>query len=315
MKRIQTIFLMTIMVGALLGGGSTAAQEGASEYFPETGHWVQGSFYEFYGDIDNAKTLFGPPITEEFSDPTGNRRVQYFRNVRLEFHAENPPGRQVVLTNLGESFLQPGEPLEVSAATPGCRQDPGWTHPVCYAFLDFFRAGGGEEVFGRPISGIESVQGRIGQYFEFAHFMWYPENKVLNKVILAPLGAMYFSTTQQDSSRREPLRNNLYTVNINKIIPRAFVSQAVVSGGGNQTVYVTVQDQNEIAVTGALVTIAIDYPDGSKETLPTTATNQDGVAEISFAVATNQVGLTTLSAYAEFGDLVEINITSFRIGN
>jgi hypothetical protein len=70
------------------------------------GYYVEPVFYDFwrrYGGV----AVFGAPISqrlyERSTNGTGQRvPVQYFTNVRLEYHAELPPGSQVQLSNLGE---------------------------------------------------------------------------------------------------------------------------------------------------------------------------------------------------------------------
>jgi hypothetical protein len=70
------------------------------------GYYVEPLFYDFwrrYGGV----AVFGNPISqrvyERSTNGTGQKvPVQYFTNVRLEYHAELPPGSQVQLSNLGE---------------------------------------------------------------------------------------------------------------------------------------------------------------------------------------------------------------------
>ena len=69
------------------------------------GYYVEPLFYDFwrrYGGV----AVFGGPISQRASERSTNGtgqkvRVQYFTNVRLEYHAELPPGSQVQLSHLG----------------------------------------------------------------------------------------------------------------------------------------------------------------------------------------------------------------------
>jgi hypothetical protein len=71
-------------------------------YFPETGHIVEYAFLDYFrqkGGLD----IFGYPLSEfMFED---GRIVQYFQRVRMEWYPENPPGSQIHLTLLGETYV------------------------------------------------------------------------------------------------------------------------------------------------------------------------------------------------------------------
>lgn len=58
------------------------------------------AFYEAYNGAD----LLGPPLTAGFT--LEERRVQFFRNGRLEWHPELPPAQQVRLSHLGQAHFQ-----------------------------------------------------------------------------------------------------------------------------------------------------------------------------------------------------------------
>ena len=70
------------------------------------GYYVEQIFYDFwrrYGGV----AVFGYPISQRMGERSTNGTgqnvpVQYFTNVRLEYHAELPRGSQVQLSNLGE---------------------------------------------------------------------------------------------------------------------------------------------------------------------------------------------------------------------
>ena len=71
-------------------------------YFPETRHVVSYAFLDYFrehGGID----IFGYPRSEFMVE--GGLIVQYFQRARMEWHPENPPGSQMLLTNLVEEYL------------------------------------------------------------------------------------------------------------------------------------------------------------------------------------------------------------------
>ena len=53
---------------------------------------VQGAFLEFYLE-NNGALVFGLPLSQQLDE--GDLRVQYFENVRLEWHPEAPTGQQI----------------------------------------------------------------------------------------------------------------------------------------------------------------------------------------------------------------------------
>jgi hypothetical protein len=68
----------------------------------DKGFSVCYSLLEFY-IANGGEAQFGPPISNtEFQN---NIIVQYFRNARFEWHPELPPGKRVVLANLGKEYF------------------------------------------------------------------------------------------------------------------------------------------------------------------------------------------------------------------
>jgi len=71
-------------------------------YFPETGYQVCYSFLEFFKKYGGV-AQFGYPISN-FEDHNG-RVVQFFQIASLEWHPELPPGKQVVVGELGRQYF------------------------------------------------------------------------------------------------------------------------------------------------------------------------------------------------------------------
>jgi hypothetical protein len=71
--------------------------------FPETGKQVCYAFLDFFNEQGGVEQ-FGYPLSDfELQD---SRIVQYFQNARFEWHPEMPPGKRVVLSNLGNRYFQ-----------------------------------------------------------------------------------------------------------------------------------------------------------------------------------------------------------------
>jgi hypothetical protein len=71
--------------------------------FPETGKSVCYAFLQFY-DKYNGALYFGNPISD-LEERDGGRFVQYFENVRMEWHPNAAEGEKVVLTHLGRMYF------------------------------------------------------------------------------------------------------------------------------------------------------------------------------------------------------------------
>ena len=61
---------------------ATLGEVSQERFFPETGFAVRNGFLEFY-EQNHGDVVFGPPISELLDE--GGKRVQYFRNARLEW--------------------------------------------------------------------------------------------------------------------------------------------------------------------------------------------------------------------------------------
>src|SRR4051812_35467671 len=66
----------------------------AGRYFPETQHWVRGSFLQYW-DAHGGLAQQGFPLSEEFTEVSTldgkAHTVQYFERAVFEHHPENAP--------------------------------------------------------------------------------------------------------------------------------------------------------------------------------------------------------------------------------
>jgi hypothetical protein len=312
MRREIKLSLIALLLIVIVSGTVTLAQS-EGEYFPETGHFVSGEFFEFYSQNPNARIIYGLPITEQFYDTSIGRTTQYFQNARFELFPEYPAGQQVLRTQLGSALHDNGQLIEIAPTTAHCQQNADWRFPVCFSFLDFYREMDGETHFGKPITGIEYKNGRLIQQFEYAHFIWMPDNPEGARVALAPLGVQFFNRVGADPSLLDPIRNQEYDSYINQINALVFAHQAFVSQGDTQTINVLVKDQNNAPIDAALVAISIHYPNGRTETIDRIATNEFGIAESVVLVNSDQVGMVEVYVTITYNNLVSRAVTSFRM--
>jgi len=317
MSKFTRLFLSFFLLAGLFSaaGPQVSAQGISSQYFADTGHNVSGDFWVFYQGVPNAQFVFGSPITEQFTDPTSGRLVQYFQRARFEYFPERAAGQRVQVSPLGEYVSQrvPNEG-EVNIFTPiGCRYYAESGYSVCYAFLEFFDKNGGEAIFGKPKSPFVFYNGRIVQYFERARFEWYPEYPDGQRVALAELGRIYFDLAGEDPNLLQPVKADAFPGSVTEIYARAFTWKAVTRLDDTQTVYVVVQDQTLSPVSGAMSIVTVSWPGGRTQSLAD-ITNEYGLVILSFPVQGQPHGsLVTITVEVLYQGWNSETVTSFRV--
>jgi hypothetical protein len=314
MTRKFYLTILIVLAVFSLSGGNAGAQSEQPEYFPETGHYVTSAFYDFYINNPNARLVYGLPITEADIDPASGRLVQYFEKVRFEFFSENMPGDKVRLTPLGQKLYERGEIIPgLTKTTPNCYQSGDWDYPVCFNFHTFYQQYGGQGQFGRPISGLEHVRGRLVQYFEYTQMVWMPENPKDATIVLAPLGLKYFYAFETDYTKLEPKRNFIYNNHINKIQLSVFPRQALIVNGEAQQFDVIATDQNHAPLAKGILHIQALYPDGTIVELHQIPTDSRGLASFTLHHGSGTLGVVEVFVRLTFNDLETVAVTSFRI--
>jgi hypothetical protein len=191
----------------------------------------------------------------------------------------------------------------------------GKTFAVCYAFLAFFDAHGGENQFGLPISNYVTEGDRYVQYFERARFEWHPELSPDQWVRLGEIGMIQFADSQRDPSLLAPVDNKdfISTVKITSMQARAFVARAVTSPNSQQTIFVVVEDSDLVPVAQASVTVTIQLPSGEEQRIGLPPSDENGISQYTFEVGnqpTNQIA--TIKVEVMQGDLIASTATWFR---
>ena len=284
MKKLRWPSVILILV-LLMSGASRAvkAQSSDSIYVSETGHWIWGEFLHTYNSVPDPLLYFGYPITDDFTDPSTNQRVQYFQRARFD-QVDTPEGIKIQIAPLGQLIHEEGAPLaDIPNEGPTCRSfDTGFS--VCYAFLQFYDGLEGTAWFGNPISEVEVADGHYVQYFENVRMEWWPEKPSGQRVVLSDLGRIYFDKAVGNpellkSSPPASIAGELINPAVN-----LFALRSLIGAGDQQTVYVIVQDKYLRPVANAQVGVTIYYPDGSKEFYRLTETNEFGISQFSFTV-------------------------------
>lgn len=307
MNAVRRLFSAILALFLLLGHlGTAKAQSADVQYFPETGHFVKGVFLQFYNAARDPKLVYGYPITEQIAARDG-KTVQYFQRARFELTAAN----RVQLTPLGTLTYRPQSPLPVN--NNGCERYPNG-YSVCFTFLDFYKANGGPNQFGNPISPFESADGLIVQYFEGARFEWRADRGAEKWVVISDLGRLYFDQQGEDPVHLKPVPPSDATIKpVLSLKARAFVLKAVTLKSGQQTVYVSVKDQTSDSVENASIRAVVHLSDNSTQEYVFT-TNPQGIGQVTFDFSGQKPGeLVTVEVSVNYLGLTTTTATSFRI--
>jgi len=310
--RLLLIGIIIAMVTAFSWQTSIAQFE-EEEYFEETGHVVTGEFLVKYRSVDNPEKIYGYPITDAYHDAEHNMLVQYFQKVRFEMHMDTPYRQPVQLSNLGEWLQEDGQELTYSEGSSACRKFPGHEYQICYGFLDFYNANGGESQFGKPISNVLVIGNQMVQYFTKARFEWHPYREKGDCVVLSDLGAKHFYRNG-NLIHELPNRGNDIIKGIQELQVRAYSLDAVTGSHGLQTIHVIVQDQRLLPVANAQIILIVRMPAGqeSRFIIPSPTDNL-GVTQYTFPFSSTEIGLAEILTIATRDNLKAKTITSFRI--
>lgn len=282
------LFVWLVAPVAASPNGQPAFPEGESEYFQLTGHYVKGPLLEFFRKYGGSR-IFGYPQTEVFYDPRLGIWVQYFDNVRMEWHPENPAPYRVQLGLLGEDLGRRTPPIpssQVPRSNPLWQYFPETGHTLSYAFLSFYNQNGGLNVFGYPISEPMLENGRIVQYFQRTRLEWHPERPRGDRVVVGALGLAYIQKFGVPEEYRKP-----QPLSARPVVPApegetelrayAFVRYPVTGREGYQTVYLYVTGGGRQPMKGVTATAKVYFPSGSV-TYPMNATDSRGISSLTF---------------------------------
>ncbi|MDQ3929910.1 MAG: M28 family peptidase [Chloroflexota bacterium] len=176
-----------------------------SHKFPETGKTTSGIFLDYWNKNGGLAQL-GYPISEvlgEVSELNGKPyTVQYFERAVLEYHPENQPPYNVLLSQLGtyryKQKYPSGAPNQQASSVGQLMRFPETGKTVGGKFVEYWRSHGGVSIQGFPISEefteVSPLNGKpyLVQYFERAVFEYHPENRPPYDVLLSQLGTYQY---------------------------------------------------------------------------------------------------------------------------
>ena len=189
MRRQLIVFSILFSLMALLAACGEAPNA-APTAVGENGIPIASEFQDFYQDF-GGRAILGEPVTEMFTTVPGERPLQYFQNLRLEYDALNG---NVLVSQLGTWELG-GLNEQIAAPVPedgAIRTFPNSEFTVQDEFLRFYEEQAGDVLLGLPISAQLNVDGLRVQYFENGRLEWHPEAPADQRVQLGNLGQTHF---------------------------------------------------------------------------------------------------------------------------
>ena len=238
--------------------------------------------------------------------------IQYFEKARFVLDPAAPPPLRVSLSPLGKYLYVAGAQVTRPFGLSGCRKFPETGFDVCYAFLKFFEDNGGVSQFGYPISNFEKHGDILVQYFQLARLEWHRESSPGQRVKIGNLGREYFEFIKEDPHKLLPNLTNSIPQQIYSLRVRAFPRKSVVPLHGTQELFVVVQDQSFLPVSGAQPKLTIHFPDKDPESYLLAATNSDGITSARFDYSTSNPGMVELVVEVTFNNFQKTTRTSFR---
>ncbi len=184
--RCVGLVILVLLCAASLRG--VARADDHTVYFPETGMSVSFGFKRFFEQRGGLE-IFGYPITPEIQE--NGFTVQYFQRARFEYHPEHAGTRyEVQLGLLGDILTSDRNFAKVAPVTntADVRYFPETGHTVRGAFLRFFNARGGLDIFGYPVSEVVDEDGQLVQYFQRSRFEYHPQFPAEFQITLGLLG-------------------------------------------------------------------------------------------------------------------------------
>ena len=205
-RLVAILSLFVLLIPAFAAGAGPSLAQSDSRLFPETGKTVKGRFLKYWDDHGGLAQQ-GYPISEEMqevSETNGKTYlVQYFERAVFEYHPDEKPEFQVLLSLLGVFFYQQkygaaGAPNQTPNNEAGSVLVPETGKRLGGIFLKYWQSHGGLPQQGYPISDefneVSALNGQTYkvQYFERAVFEYHPEEKPEFQVLLSQLGTFQY---------------------------------------------------------------------------------------------------------------------------
>jgi len=287
MKAIRALLIcITFILASCSSATSTPKPIGEYE--------VAEPFRDYYNTKGGA-LLLGTAITPELIED--GVRVQYFQNVRLEYHPRLPEGKQVIPSSIGVNFSSNSTPCtQPQVVAPnayyfGC-------HSVRQEFLWFFNQQGGLQFFGYPISEMYISGTQLIQHFERASIVWNKSKPVEYQFGLANLGSQWCSLNKKcvtDRVANITTALPTFTLTLPAASPKELALKTLPEypvldvRTQQQTLKAWITDNAGKPISGVVVSFLVQYVVNSERYL-THPSDKYGYASVSLAVRSYKPG-------------------------
>lgn len=189
-------------------------EQGNCIRFSETGKALCGRFLEYW-NTHGGVARHGFPISEELQEQSAVDRktytVQYFERSIFEYHPENQPPYDVLLSLLGrleykKQWPGPYYPIQTAnTSNPLLFRETGKT--MGGAFGAYWEQNGGLSQYGYPVTNEFEERSLLDgkmytvQYFERAVFELHPENQPPYNVLLSQLGRFQYDALHNNPTK------------------------------------------------------------------------------------------------------------------
>ncbi|HMQ33990.1 MAG TPA: hypothetical protein PKD53_24875 [Chloroflexaceae bacterium] len=184
MRKLRSLALLALLAFLTIAAAPRAEAQAATRCFPETGHCIGGPILRYW-ERRGGLPVFGYPITEQRVETVEGRTipVQWFERDRLEIQQDGT----ITAGRLGARLLElQGRRWELTPRSEpvppeveGCAYFVETGRVLCDPFLSYWRANGGLERFGYPLTEVrlEQIEGMTYsvQYFERRRIEHHPE--------------------------------------------------------------------------------------------------------------------------------------------
>lgn len=270
-RRVTIILLLAgLATAAVISVAITRRSAMQVAYYPETGHSVRAPFLDFFEE-QGGVAFFGYPLTEAYADADGVT-VQVFQRAQLQL---TPRG--IELGPIGESLWLTEPSIARSDAPVGSRYVVSAGHAIATEMIPFYDEHGGQHFFGAPISEARTENGALIQDFECVRLI----RNALGGYELGMLGSAYVDVHPPPSGATVMAAPRCNVIDDSGVRSYISVQYPTVEQGGQQTIFLVVQDDNGNPIANAQSLAVLLYDDASAEVeLP--PTDAQGIASATF---------------------------------
>ena len=253
----QALWLALTILLALLAGCASASPTRTTDIANNGNHLPIGDEFQAFFEQNGGLRIFGYPLTEAYLESDGGRLIQYFQRLRLEYDRSLD---QVFVTPLGRWALPEEQVLAYAPGSSPTEKEVQSELLIRDAFLAFYEANGGEELFGQAISDELEDGGRRAQYFENALLEWRPDAPLDYRVQLGHLGEAHYRQVGifENPGRSRPLDST----GVREVDVTATLRAPILYAREEQIVYVDVKTpEGRRPVAGVSVAVTVFYND------------------------------------------------------